>query len=207
MKKVFSLILTITFLLCLCACDSPVLPPVRDPENYAEIDYLYSDFEDMCARSDAVALIEIGDWLGEDDENTYFEATIIKQYTGEKLSKIRLAQPGNSKQKLGYTLFAYGNKMLIPLFLFESAPYENTYMVSAPYSVLFAEEIDGNYYVISRYDHYLEKFNLKTDTAYYKEVIDKIIENDPYYKDSYLTGYIYKEKDIETLIKSFSAER
>ena len=99
--------------------EEPILPPVR--VNVSRTEYLnMSDIRFSTAikdeECDAVALIEIKNWLGETDGVTFYDAKVLKCYKGDLDKKIIIGQGGSSEYTVpGYPLFIYGNKLLVAL--------------------------------------------------------------------------------------------
>ena len=101
------------------AKEKPVLPPVRENINQDIECALLIDcrLSTRITEADAVAIVEIGNWLGEGVESgTYYDAKVIKCYKGNMDSKIKIVQAGNSEETdWRYPLFTYGNKILVAL--------------------------------------------------------------------------------------------
>ncbi len=64
-------------------------------------------------ESIAVCVLTIGDWIGEDDDETFFDAKVEKVICGELPEHIALCQHGNSKwTSKGFPLLTYGDRLL-----------------------------------------------------------------------------------------------
>lgn len=204
MKKILSVILTLMLLFCLCACDSPVLPPERIGAGESHVHWIYYGFSDMCKNSDVIAYVEIGNWLGESEYDTFFEAKILKQYKGEALSTFTISQYGSSKiTENGSPIFSHGNKIFVFLRKESSENFGEIFSIPSTYSLFYGEEYKGETYLISRSSFFIDTIDVNPSPEHRREVIKKICDNDPYYQeDFFLSGYVYAEKDIEALIKS-----
>ena len=134
--------------------DDAVLPPSQmgngAMEGLATSDRTFN-LEEVFTCSDAVCLLTIGNWLGENSVCTYFEASVEKVYKGELPERIVVYQLGTSEWIVDNSpLFVYGDRVLMGLTHREISPYENTYEpVGAQDSYLYAEYArDGHTYLI-----------------------------------------------------------
>ena len=109
---------------------------------------------DLCEifeESDAVCILTVRDWLGENELYTWYEATVERTYKGELPEKIVLYQMGNSLAMCNDApLYTYGDKLLVGIRRWESRPYENAYYVIAGDSTAAYVSLakDGKAYVI-----------------------------------------------------------
>lgn len=120
------------------------------------------DLKEIYEESDAVCIITIGDWLGESEVSTYYEATVEHVYKGDPGESFVLHQTGNSKALYSDTpLFSYGDKLLVGVRFLNNRRFENTYYCiggeTTTAYVSLAE--DGSAYVIDPkgiFSHYTE---------------------------------------------------
>lgn len=109
---------------------------------------------DLCEifeESDAVCILTVRDWLGENEVTTWYEATVERTYKGELPEKIVLYQLGNSLGMCNDApLYTYGDKLLVGIRRWESRPYENAYNVIGNDSTAAYVSLakDGKAYVI-----------------------------------------------------------
>lgn len=215
MKKRLIIITSITFILLfmlvgyfLVIRKRPVLPPTRYGvgKSYVSLENIYT-FETAIASADIVAHVEIGDWLGEDDNHSYYSANVIEQFTGEKVTTFILKQDGCSQWTISrYPLFTVGNELL--LFLKKSKQIDNAYFIAGSYStVLYAvSDNNGNVY-------YLDRFNILSSSAegiinsipqdsFARELYQKLTLEDPVLSEytSFEYVYFYSRDDFLTLI-------
>ena len=151
----------------------------------------------------------IGDWLGEDDQSTYYEAKIIEQFTGDKISEIILNQGGNSNCTYNnYPLFISGNELLVFLKEYTCQETYNTYyrITGGPQTVLHAViDKNGNaYYLycssISLLDPEGVIETLPHDSFTY-ELYQKLILEDPELSEMpYEYIHFYSREDFLTLL-------
>ena len=93
-----------------------VLPPARIG-TYKDIPWCHLHtwpIDKSFDEAEAVCLIKIGDWLGDNGTGTYFEATVEKLYKGDLPEKIVLYQVASEKMTFElYPVFTYGNELLV----------------------------------------------------------------------------------------------
>lgn len=105
----------------------------------------------MYEEAQAVALVTIGNWLGENSVGTYFEATVDKLYKGELPQTILLYQLGNSYEIVeGSPLYTYGDRVLVGLLPWDrEEEYPNSYeSVGSDIAFLYAADADGETYLL-----------------------------------------------------------
>lgn len=111
-----------------------VLPPARRKEPEAKVEWHSpTTFSQGRAEADAVVHLRVGNWLGDDERNTFYDATILEVYEGTIQESITLLQAGSLQTCTcaGYPLFVYGDEFV--LFLKKAtptdSPYENAYYI------------------------------------------------------------------------------
>lgn len=212
---IFITIATLIFLFTCCLVikwNSPIYPPTRRGiGNGRSTPAKIYNFKTAIEDSDIIAHIMIGDWLGEDDHSTYYEAKIIEQFKGDAVSKIIITQSGCSKYTFNrYPLFTSGNELLVFLKEYRSEETGSSYYssISSSRTVLYVV-IDKNGDV-----YYLDRANI---LSYYSadiidplphdsftyELYQKLILEDPELsKDMRFDEYVhfYSREDFLTLI-------
>ena len=190
MKKKTCLVLLLA-LLFVAGCSR--VPPVRVPESYVvsiSRDVIYtleSAFED----ADLVAVIRIGDWLGESDADyvSFFRAQIEKTFKGDAPEKIVLVQDGKSERGIqGFPLFTAGNELLVFLKIADNAGYENAFWIEGSYATFFDVARDGkDTYYLDRYgllgDSVEGCDNLFFDSTLAEKLYAALAKQDPLAKD------------------------
>ncbi|MBQ4428260.1 MAG: hypothetical protein II871_00615 [Clostridia bacterium] len=198
----------------------PVVPPMRMAEYPADssLGNVPGTVQEAIERSDAVAMVRVGDWLGEttDKLTTLFNAEVIETIKGELPAKFTLLQGGSSEFTYrDYPLFTYGNE----LFLFltkisdENREFlkfpENTYKITGTYtSVMHLIELDGEKYVIPRDYALLENMpesvkNLAKDEAFLKRAVDELKRSDSVLsKVNIAYAHVYKLDELVSMVKA-----
>ncbi len=194
-----------------------VLPPCREGDgtmlpSMAEM----FDLPKACLRAHGVALVRIGDWLGEDDKNgiTYYEAEILKCYRGDLDGTIILKQDGSSSATMkGYPLFASGNEWLLFLEPSTMGLYaENCYWILGSWTTAFPVGRDqtGKAYLVDRLTFLQDAANNAGLSPDYPQQIrtqmqESMIAKDPYWdgKDPVGERFILSLEDFETLMDPF----
>ena len=95
--------------------EDAVLPPTRSGTDGYIHSKIRGPFTIGSAKeaSVAVCVLTIGDWIGEDDDETFFDAKVEKVICGELPEHIALCQHGNSKwTSKGFPLLTYGDRLL-----------------------------------------------------------------------------------------------
>lgn len=134
--------------------EDAVLPPnqegVKDMGMSASHDKLY-DFSELYEDADAVCIVTIRDWLGENELYSYYNATVERTYKGELPETIVIYQQGNSSYLCDDApLFTYGDKLLLGIRRWEDRPFDNAYYAvggGAAVSYVIATE-NGQAYVV-----------------------------------------------------------
>ena len=215
-KKLIILIPLILILLiigcCLLTIENIVLPPTRigEGKSYVTLANFYT-FESAIAESDIVAHVRIGNWIGEniDSDTTYYEATIVEQFTGEEIYEIVLKQDGCSRcTYAGYPLFTSGNELLVFLKKSNMPEYDNAYWIIGSYTtVLYAvSDEKGNVYYLDRYIFLSDTAEgiinyIPKDSFAYK-LFKKVIEEDPLLAGmTFGYTYLYSREDFKELVE------
>lgn len=117
-RRIFTFLLAAALVL-LTACSSRgTEPPVRIGEatGNASFNRSYSLMEAF-EEADVVALVQVGNWLGEKTEGfpyTYYEADALECYKGDIPAHFTLMQSGASSSTYeDYPLYTYGNQLLL----------------------------------------------------------------------------------------------
>lgn len=117
-RRIFTFLLAAALVL-LTACSSRgTEPPVRIGEatGNASFNRSYS-LTEAFEEADVVALVQVGNWLGEKTEGfpyTYYEADALECYKGDIPAHFTLMQNGASTSTYeDYPLFTYGNQLLL----------------------------------------------------------------------------------------------
>lgn len=118
--------------------------------------------EQLTQQADAVLLIRIGDWLGEDTEHgaTKYEATVLETIKGDVGEKIMLWQRGSSNGTVpNFPLFTGGNELLVFVKAADEAlgGEENAYeLVNNQGGVFYSAAVrgDNTRYVLTLSEHW-----------------------------------------------------
>ena len=233
MKKILCLILTVVFLLFCVGCSTPtqteetpdtggstdfgedvVLPPTRIGKGgmHVLLGKNYT-FEEAMEEADAVALIQVGNWIGEDNElhETYFEAKVMQCFKGNIPENFTLLQSGSSEctiTKPMYPLFTYGNEFLVFLNEAVGLDYESPYWIIGAYTTILdvSYDDDGNRYYADRYGILGNTINISANYAHrgeiYSEIYTKATAKDPIVSElQYKYKYVFSEADMMSLIE------
>jgi hypothetical protein len=207
MKKLIGFFLLLTFLLC-AGCSR--VPPVRIAEN--EITSISRDIiytvDTAYEEADLVALIRVGTWLGEAEENyiTYFEARTEKIFKGDAPEKIVLIQDGNSGYTIhGYSLFIAGNELLVFLKNADDEAYENAFWIEGSYTTFFDVVRSGkDLYYLDRYgmigDGVSACDNLFFDAELSAKLYAALEKQDPLAKDRRY-HFIYSAEQMDAYLE------
>ncbi len=130
-----------------------VLPPSQTGSgNTADALYnKYYSLSSLYEESEAVCIVKIGNWLSEDEFNSFFEASVERVFKGEPPQKIVICQGGNSSFIFeGSPLFTYGDRILVGLTKLECTDYECAFsMVGADIAFMYAAELgNGELYLV-----------------------------------------------------------
>ena len=207
MKKSTVFFLLLAFLMC-AGCSR--VPPVRIAENEitsVSLDIIYtvdSAYED----ADLVALIRVGTWLGEAEENyiTYFEARTEKIFKGDAPEKIVLIQDGKSDNTIqGYPLFIAGNELLVFLKTAEDEEYENAFRIEGSYTTFFDAVRSGkDLYYLDRYGIIGDGVSACSDLFFDAELSGKLYaaleKQDPLAKDRRY-HFIYSAEQMDAYLE------
>lgn len=148
---------------------SYVLPPVRTGAEQKVVDPKLGKgmtLESAVKLSEAVLLVRVGDWLGETDEQTLYECTVMEKLKGDIGEKFVLAQDGTSKATIpDYPLFTGGNELLVFLVpskaQLDAVPEgEKVYELVGSYTTMFystALETGEDRYAVTRCEAWLKR--------------------------------------------------
>ena len=184
----------------------PVLPPVRNAGSATHYDIAYFDFESAYAKADIIALVRIGDWLGERNvENeiglTYYSASVIEAYKGDAPEQFILCQDGNSLESVnGFTLFTYGDELLLYLHRYSNPDYEDMYYIVGAYvTAMYAlPDASGELYLASLADEMAKTAGIEQVYTHDIAVQEELAANcsDPIVKDlMYHSPFICRASD------------
>ena len=215
-----SMLLGLLLASCTGSKKQVVVPPVRMSEYPAgsSLGNVPGSIQEAIERSDAVAMVRVGDWLGDSATKmcTLFSAEVIETIKGELPATFTLLQDGSSEFTYrDYPLFTYGNELF--LFLtkisdenreFLKLP-ENTYKITGTYtSVMHLIELDGEKYVIPRDYALLENMpesvkNLAKDEAFLKRAVDELKRSDSILsKVNIAYAHVHKLDELVSMVKA-----
>ncbi len=138
-------------------------------------------------EAEIVAWVRIGNWLGEDDLHTSYEAEVIACYKGSPSKTITLFQLGTSRWTWkGYPLHTYGNELLVFLLPPTEGYGEDTYYILGIDMLDFyiVQDDEGVPYVWDNgwLDNMAQRdgFFLRNYAAEKDELFSKVVAQDPY---------------------------
>lgn len=219
MKKLCSIISVILILMSLLTgCknenEEVVLPPTR-VGKITEVSALLArhyTFEEAYQEADMVAHVKVGNWLGEEEEKgaTYYDATIVEQYKGDKIDEIILFQDGTSNGTLKrYPLFTYGNEMLVFLKEAVDTEYDDAYWIIGAFTTMLdvVNDEEGNLYYMDRYGILGEtidaSMNSAGNTDLRQVLYEAAVANDEIVVEmGYRYEYIYEKAILDNLMES-----
>lgn len=164
--------------ICLIGCESEnmenetleeiVYPPVRVSEFPLQLSLARSyTLEEAVTESDMIALVNIGNWIGENPKSfcTYFSAEVIDQLKGASVETVILQQDGCSNATInGYPLFTHGNKMLLFLKKTDGTDYENAYWIMGAFLTIFDYvEVSDQPYLLDRLGYLTQSVSNETE--------------------------------------------
>lgn len=190
-----------------------VLPPTRYGKGISKASLAKGyTFESAFEDSDMVAIVRIGNWLGEKETSriTYFEADIIDIYKGEEIDNIVLYQDGNADSTLkGYPLFTYGNEILVFLNHITDPKFGDAYWIIGSYTTVFdvITTDSGDVYFSDRWGVLAQTMDTCTNYAMQPGVRADVYlaatKNDPvFFDDIRRIRFVFSESDVEALIDS-----
>ncbi len=206
------ILLVLLLCLCLCACsrmeDKEVLQPaVRQAEGSMKVDYVRSyDLLEAMEAADAIVWVRIGNWLGEAEGHTRFEAEVVQCFKGGLSGTIKLQQMGTSICTVkGFPLFTWGNEKL----LFLEKGSGGWYMLNDDQTGMdVVEAQDGKVYAVPQFQWFLAwlepslPFENHADRqALRQELCHALTARDPLYngKPEHM-AYILCLEDLEKLL-------
>ena len=171
-------------------------------------------------ESIAVCVLTIGDWIGEDDDETFFDAKVEKVICGELPEHITLCQHGNSKwTSKGFPLLTYGDRLLAFLrdvtwndeqpdncYTFTGVKFTHFFIEKANDGREYAIDISG---VLSHYSEREKGFHVKNhseDIRLIHELITSISGYDELLSDwlnDYLEMLIKDNLDSEISVRVY----
>ena len=214
MKRILSFFLTGLTLLGFFSCGrSPSLPPVREGEGVIECAYpeVKPDFDAAYREADLVALVRIGDWLGEDTEAhaTFYSAEIVRTYKGEAVSPIRLIQYGDSgATAAGYPLFTAGNKMLLFLKKAEAEEEGTFWIYGSDSTVLDAVKLRKVTFFLPRDPEFglsVKYCQNWMDGSGMKAVLSELLKRSDPLLDGDSRSFAFDEQDLSERMKTLGA--
>ena len=188
-----------------------VLPPCRVGEGSVQVslDAEYP-FTSAFAAADAVARVEIGNWIGEDMQihKTYYEATVLEFYKGNIPAAFTLLQDGCSAGTLkGYPLFTCGNELLVFLKEATGLDYNAPYWIIGSFTTVLDVSYDasGNRYFADRYGILGETMSIPANYALeadtFHDVYARITESDSVVQDmNFAYPFVFSEIDVMCLL-------
>lgn len=95
-----------------------VHPPNRTARNVKSRESLLKPkepvtFAKIIKKADLIARVRIGNWIGETEYMTFFQAEIIEVYKGKKHCSITIVQNGSSTYGVDGLLLDYGQELLL----------------------------------------------------------------------------------------------
>ena len=155
-RRIFTFLLAALVLLTACS-GRGTEPPVRIGEAIGEASLLRSySAAEAFQEADTVALVRVGDWLGEQDGGfpiTFYKAAVVKSYKGDLPREFTLMQNGGSAGTYeDYPLYTCGNELLV--FLRKAdADYPDAYQSVGSFSTVLyaADAVDGTRYYLDRF--------------------------------------------------------
>lgn len=214
MKKL-CVTLTVALLLLTVGCgqkqEQIVLPPARNVPYPGFVDYVDVNFEAVYNQAEAIARIQVGNWLGEDtgdNNHTFFEATVLECYKGSMPETFTLIQTGSSHGMDGRPLFAYGNELL--LFLVKApadyTAYEDAYYNKGSFFSVFdvSYDYDGDRYFVVRNGWFGKSLPFTTPLSEMpmREITEYAVKNDPILEETgFAFSYAFTESDFRKLLE------
>lgn len=216
MKKTYSLVLAILFILLASGCaessmENVILPPTRigNASIQASFGEKYT-FETAMTEADVVARIKVGNWIAEDTElhETYYEATVQQCFKGDAPNAFTLLQDGCSNGTLkGYPLFTYGNELLVFLKEATGIEYESPYWIIGSFTTQLDVTYDnsGIRYYADRYGILGGTVQGAMNYALISELSSEVyaitVRADPIVDEmKYPYPYIFSEEDVTILL-------
>ena len=216
MKKLLSLaaVLLAVLISAGCSADKSAVPPRRTGATPmpVSLEELYT-LESAVKEADLVALVRIGDWLGEASEGSfsYYMAEVLKTFKGSVAGDIVLVQDGNSLRTIdGFPLFTAGNELLLFLKQGVGAEYDNFYWMLGSFSAFFDAVRDGSGQLF-----YLDRFgvigpsvgreNFIFDADKAEELKKAAVKSDPQ-AENYRYHFIFSAADVDPLLESAAKE-
>lgn len=209
MKKMLSLAAAMLAVLMLAGC-SAVTPPRRTGAAAMKVSLEeFHTLESAVEAADLVALVRVGDWIGENGDvaSTYYKAKILKTFKGSADEDIVLIQDGDSAMTVvGFPLFTAGNELLLFLKKGTAVEYENAWWMLGSFSAFFDAVRDG-----SGQTYYLDRFgiigpsvgreNFIFDADKAEELKKAAAKTDPQ-AENYRYHFIFSAADVDPLLES-----
>ena len=217
MKKILCFLFAVMLIISLGGCADTFLkdaklPPVRNGAKTlsASLEKSYT-FETAFEEADAVARIQIGSWLGENEEtgSTFFEAQVLECFKGSMPETFTLKQDGYSAETWeGYPLFTAGNEILV--FLGEApliTEYKSTYWIIGAHTTFMNVLYDdaGNRYYGDRKGNLGQSVeigkNYTFDYERFQQMYENLKETDSLFAEKkYEFPYVFAEADLKTYL-------
>jgi len=209
-----SALLSIIIILSQAGCAKPdtildhpaITPPVRFGEGSSSASFLGPfSFKDIYNFADAVAVVEIRDWVGEYTEEgvTFFKAKVNTVIKGSLEETIIVPQDGTSKNTYkGHPLFTAGNVLLV---FFKGEAQETEFGLAYPTITTIVticdvvKSDDGTQYVIDRVGmmgQFAAVRNYSSDSEITNELYRILAASDEITANINSFSYVYKLYDI-----------
>jgi len=228
-RRIFTFLLAAALVLLTACSGRGTEPPVRIGEAIGEASLLRSySAAEAFQEADAVALVRVGDWLGEQDGGfpIFYKAAVVKSYKGDLPREFTLMQNGGSAGTYeDYPLYTCGNELLV--FLRKAdADYPDAYQSVGSFSTVLyaADAVDGTRYYLDRFglmsmreqetgDSALEQPLSRMQESTVKELRADLEKTDPLLaeslsfgerQNSFLEPYVYSEDTLKALFASLN---
>lgn len=191
-----------------------VLPPARIGKTRMISCFIQQyTFESAMEEAEVVAHVQIGNWLGENNElyTTYFEAKVLQCFKGTISEKFTLSQLGSSEctEKGNMALFTYGNELFLFLKQSTNTTYESTYHIVGNFPTIFDIMYDesGARYYAPRYSYMGDSVDIAVNYALqgkvHSELYARAASADPIITELNIRyEYIFSEGDFMALMET-----
>ena len=190
--------------------DEVILPPCREGEIRYKTSWAhYPAVEEAVEAAEAVAVVTVGSWVGEDLGNgkTAYFAMVEKTYKGDLPETILLLQTGTSAEThYGTTLYSYGNELLVFLKPAGFEDYSDVYDSGVLTAIPVGRDDSGAAYLFDGPEKMMECFaglenhGIAHDSETAWQIRRNFVETDPYWEDKLELFNVYKLSDAERLL-------